>query len=56
MILFHARRHDSSIGFRAPIRANMRTGSVTNAAVASSLLESVSASQNRLLRYILGEV
>lgn len=35
------RRHDSSIGFRAPIRANMRTGSVTNAAVASSLLESV---------------
>ncbi|XP_038986142.1 CLP protease regulatory subunit CLPX1, mitochondrial-like [Phoenix dactylifera] len=35
------RRHDSSIGFRAPVRANMQTGSVTNAAVVSSLLESV---------------
>lgn len=35
------RRQDSSIGFGAPVRANMRTGGVTNAAVASSLLESV---------------
>ncbi|XP_029130402.1 CLP protease regulatory subunit CLPX1, mitochondrial isoform X2 [Cajanus cajan] len=35
------RRHDSSIGFGAPIRANMRTGKVTEAAVASSLLETV---------------
>ncbi|CAJ1976384.1 unnamed protein product [Sphenostylis stenocarpa] len=35
------RRQDSSIGFGAPIRANMRTGGVTDAAVTSSLLESV---------------
>jgi len=35
-------RHDSSIGFGAPIRANMRTGKVTEAAVASSLLQTVS--------------
>ena len=39
---FPFRRHDSSIGFGAPIRANMRTGKVTEAAVASSLLETVS--------------
>lgn len=35
------RRQDSSIGFGAPVRANMRTGGVTNASVTSSLLESV---------------
>ncbi|EEF42560.1 CLP protease regulatory subunit CLPX3, mitochondrial [Ricinus communis] len=35
------RRQDSSIGFGAPVRANMRAGGVTNAAVTSSLLESV---------------
>ncbi|CAK7340036.1 unnamed protein product [Dovyalis caffra] len=35
------RRQDSSIGFGAPVRANMRGGGVTNAAVTSSLLESV---------------
>ncbi|KAF3788032.1 CLP protease regulatory subunit [Nymphaea thermarum] len=35
------RRQDSSIGFGAPVRANMRTGGHTNAAVTSSLLESV---------------
>ncbi|KAA8533598.1 hypothetical protein F0562_030968 [Nyssa sinensis] len=35
------RHQDSSIGFGAPVRANMRTGGVTNAAVASSLLEIV---------------
>uniref|UniRef100_A0A1D1XYK9 ATP-dependent Clp protease ATP-binding subunit ClpX n=1 Tax=Anthurium amnicola TaxID=1678845 RepID=A0A1D1XYK9_9ARAE len=35
------RRQDSSIGFGAPVRANMRTGGVTSAAVTSSLLESV---------------
>ncbi|KAI5660592.1 hypothetical protein M9H77_29385 [Catharanthus roseus] len=35
------RRQDSSIGFGAPVRANMRSGLITNAAVASSLLESV---------------
>lgn len=35
------RRQDSSIGFGAPIRANMRAGGVTNAAVTSSLLETV---------------
>ncbi|XP_061337101.1 CLP protease regulatory subunit CLPX1, mitochondrial-like [Gastrolobium bilobum] len=38
------RRQDSSIGFGAPIRANMRAGSVTDAAVASSLLETVESS------------
>ncbi|KAI9073259.1 hypothetical protein K1719_044781 [Acacia pycnantha] len=38
------RRQDSSIGFGAPIRANMRTGGVTNAAVASSLLETAESS------------
>ncbi|OAY63848.1 CLP protease regulatory subunit CLPX3, mitochondrial [Ananas comosus] len=35
------RRQDSSIGFGAPVRANMRTGVLTNAVVTSSLLESV---------------
>ncbi|XVF50973.1 hypothetical protein PTKIN_Ptkin04bG0146500 [Pterospermum kingtungense] len=38
------RRQDSSIGFGAPVRANMRAGSVTNAAVASSLMETVESS------------
>ncbi|XP_027353582.1 CLP protease regulatory subunit CLPX1, mitochondrial isoform X2 [Abrus precatorius] len=38
------RRHDSSIGFGAPVRANMRTGRVTDAAVASSLLGTVESS------------
>ncbi|XP_020206684.1 CLP protease regulatory subunit CLPX3, mitochondrial isoform X1 [Cajanus cajan] len=38
------RRQDSSIGFGAPVRANMRTGGVTNATVTSSLLESVESS------------
>ncbi|KAF3774411.1 CLP protease regulatory subunit, partial [Nymphaea thermarum] len=35
------RRQDSSIGFGAPVRANMRTGGLTDAAVTSSLLKSV---------------
>ncbi|KAL6877607.1 hypothetical protein ACP4OV_012822 [Aristida adscensionis] len=35
------RRHDSSIGFRAQVRSNMRTGGVINAEITSSLLESV---------------
>ncbi|XP_078440891.1 CLP protease regulatory subunit CLPX1, mitochondrial-like [Wolffia australiana] len=35
------RRQDSSIGFGARVRTNMRTGRVTSAAVTSSLLESV---------------
>ncbi|KAI3777348.1 hypothetical protein L1987_47148 [Smallanthus sonchifolius] len=35
---------DSSIGFGAPVRANMRNGAPTNAAVTSSLLESVESS------------
>ncbi|GAB2230975.1 hypothetical protein Drorol1_Dr00027256 [Drosera rotundifolia] len=35
------RRHDSSIGFGAPVRANMRSGAPTSAVVASSLLQSV---------------
>ncbi|XP_077226933.1 uncharacterized protein LOC143860250 [Tasmannia lanceolata] len=34
------RRQDSSIGFGAPVRANMRTGGLTNAVVTSNLLES----------------
>ncbi|KDP37794.1 hypothetical protein JCGZ_06696 [Jatropha curcas] len=38
------RRQDSSIGFGAPVRANMRAGRVINAAVTSSLLESVESS------------
>ncbi|KAE9445571.1 hypothetical protein C3L33_22530, partial [Rhododendron williamsianum] len=35
------RRQDSSIGFGAPVRTNMRIGALTNAVVTSSLLESV---------------
>ncbi|KAL3515792.1 hypothetical protein ACH5RR_022694 [Cinchona calisaya] len=35
------RRQDSSIGFGAPVRANMRQAGLTAAAVTSSLLESV---------------
>ncbi|KAL5555060.1 hypothetical protein UlMin_037296, partial [Ulmus minor] len=35
------RRQDSSIGFGAPVRANMRSSRVTDALVTSSLLESV---------------
>ncbi|KAL7604058.1 CLP protease regulatory subunit CLPX3, mitochondrial isoform X1 [Lactuca sativa] len=38
------RRQDSSIGFGAPVRANMRNSALTNAAVTSSLLESVESS------------
>ncbi|KAK4776548.1 hypothetical protein SAY86_005236 [Trapa natans] len=38
------RRQDSSIGFGAPVRASMRAGGTTNAAVTSSLLESVESS------------
>ncbi|XP_044507095.1 CLP protease regulatory subunit CLPX1, mitochondrial [Mangifera indica] len=38
------RRQDSSIGFGAPIRANMRAGGVIDAAVASSLMETVESS------------
>lgn len=36
------RRQDSSIGFGAPVRANMRAGRVTDGAVTSSLLDTVS--------------
>ena len=39
--MLFARRQDSSIGFGAPVRANLRTGGITNATVTSSLLESV---------------
>ncbi|XP_057527094.1 CLP protease regulatory subunit CLPX1, mitochondrial-like [Amaranthus tricolor] len=35
------RRHDSSIGFGAPVRANMRTSGPTSASIASSLLDNV---------------
>ncbi|XP_023764939.1 CLP protease regulatory subunit CLPX3, mitochondrial [Lactuca sativa] len=38
------RRQDSSIGFGAPVRANMRNAKLTNASVTSSLLESVESS------------
>ncbi|KAL1309666.1 hypothetical protein AAHE18_17G193500 [Arachis hypogaea] len=38
------RRHDSSIGFGAPVRSNMRTGGVTDAAVTSTLLGTVESS------------
>ncbi|XWS37987.1 hypothetical protein CRYUN_Cryun19dG0091700 [Craigia yunnanensis] len=38
------RRQDSSIGFGAPVRANMRAAGVTNAVVASSLMETVESS------------
>ncbi|KAI7738634.1 hypothetical protein M8C21_013874, partial [Ambrosia artemisiifolia] len=38
------RRQDSSIGFGAPVRANMRSDRVINATVTSSLLESVESS------------
>ncbi|KAK7268969.1 hypothetical protein RIF29_21681 [Crotalaria pallida] len=38
------RRQDSSIGFGAPVRANMRTGRVTNGSLTSSLLELVESS------------
>lgn len=38
------RRQDSSIGFGAPVRANMRTGGLTNSIVTSSLLETVESS------------
>nr|GEV14735.1 Clp protease regulatory subunit CLPX3, mitochondrial-like isoform X1 [Tanacetum cinerariifolium] len=38
------RRQDSSIGFGAPVRANMRNSSVTDAVVTSSLLETVESS------------
>lgn len=41
---FLSRRHDSSIGFGAPVRANMRSGGVTDSAITSTLLEIVSAS------------
>lgn len=41
MMMYTNRRQDSSIGFGAPVRANMRTSGVTNAAITSSLLESV---------------
>ncbi|XWS50352.1 hypothetical protein CRYUN_Cryun12cG0080800 [Craigia yunnanensis] len=38
------RHQDSSIGFGAPVRANMRASGVTNAVVASSLMETVESS------------
>jgi hypothetical protein len=44
-----SRRHDSSIGFRARVRSNMRTGGVINAEITSSLLESVSKNKKMIL-------
>ena len=46
------RRQDSSIGFGAPVRANMRSTGVTTAAVTSSLLETVSSLQLLVYAYI----
>ncbi|KAL8167408.1 hypothetical protein V2J09_008907 [Rumex salicifolius] len=43
------RRHDSSIGFGAPVRANMRTSGPTSAVVTSSLLDNVES--NDLISY-----
>ncbi|CAA3010264.1 CLP protease regulatory subunit CLPX3, mitochondrial-like isoform X1 [Olea europaea subsp. europaea] len=43
------RRQDSSIGFGAPVRANMRAGGVIDAVVTASLLESVES--NDLIAY-----
>ncbi|WCJ29032.1 ATP-dependent Clp protease ATP-binding subunit ClpX [Euphorbia peplus] len=43
------RRQDSSIGFGAPVRANMRVGGSINAAITSSLLESVESAD--LMQY-----
>ena len=48
---FLTRRQDSSIGFGAPVRANMRTGGLTNAVVTSSLLESVSMMNFQIYRH-----
>lgn len=45
---YNNRRQDSSMGFGAPVRANMRTGGLTDAAVTSSLLETVSAHQTSI--------
>lgn len=42
-LLHKKRRQDSSIGFGAPVRANMRAGGISSAQVTSSLLESVSS-------------
>ncbi|KAM7273020.1 hypothetical protein ACFE04_027684 [Oxalis oulophora] len=38
------RRQDSSIGFGAPVRANMRVGGAINSAIASSLIDTVESS------------
>ena len=51
--LYSTRRQDSSIGFGAPVRANMRSGGLTNAVITSSLLESVSESGVVLLVHII---
>lgn len=49
-MVFFTRRQDSSIGFGAPVRANMRTGGLTNAVVTSSLLESVRKTNLQIYR------
>lgn len=51
--LSYFRREESSIGFTASIRANMRVAGLTNAVVTSSLLESVRFEQTYFLYYIL---
>lgn len=40
-MILNYRRQDSSIGFGAPVRANMRSGGLTESLLTSSLLESV---------------
>jgi len=44
ILLNSLRRQDSSIGFGAPVRANMRGNRLVNAAITSSLLEMVNIS------------
>lgn len=51
LVLFTSRRHDSSIGFGAPVRANMRLSGV-NSTVASSLLEHVRTDSLLLIFYV----
>lgn len=46
------RRQDSSIGFEAPVHANMRAGGTTNTAITSSLLVSMRAELVALVKNI----
>jgi hypothetical protein len=48
------RRQDSSIGFGAPVRANMRGNRLIDAAITSSLLETVCSCIATLLHLQVG--